>query len=120
MESILILRVLDLEGEDLVMELADGIRRGVAKFLEIFLHCVDHGRRTTEKELAVGGIRIGYVLFNVLFGDETNATVPSWRWNVENVADLESIESVCFLELVEIFPEKDIFDGNVGVNEGDF
>jgi hypothetical protein len=44
-----------LEAEDLVLELADRTSLGVAESLGGLLHSADHGRRTAEEDLDVGG-----------------------------------------------------------------
>lgn len=44
-----------LEAEDLILELADGSGLGVAQGLGGLLHGADHGWRTADEDLDVGG-----------------------------------------------------------------
>lgn len=102
----------------LVLQFANGIRSGVTEFLNILFHRGDHGRRPADEEFAVAIVRVAEVLFNVIFGDKTNATVPG-RWGViEDEIDLEAV-GMKLGKLFQILPEKDIIIVHIGVNEVD-
>jgi hypothetical protein len=58
------------------------------------------------------------VLFDVLFCDKANASLPGWRWIVQNVVDLEPVQSMSFLQCLKICLEKDIVRIHVSIKQG--
>lgn len=73
------------------MKFANGIGGREAEILKIFLHSTNHRGRTTDEKFAVSLVGVLEVLFDVVLGDEANATFPARRGIIEDKEDLEAI-----------------------------
>jgi hypothetical protein len=104
---------------DLVLKFANGIRSGEVKFLNVLFHRSDHGRGPADKEFAVALVRVAEMVFDMIFGDETDASLPGRRGIIEDKIDLETV-GMELGELVQVFLEEDIVVIDIGVDEADF
>jgi hypothetical protein len=107
------------ENKDLVLKFADSISFREAKLLKVHFHRSDHGRGPANEEFSIAFVGVTEVVLDMLFGDETNTSLPVGRGVVEDVIDLETV-GVELDKLVQIFFEQDILVVDVGIDETDF